>query len=97
MEYVAREFLPLAQLPVEASTLIRAHLGTAADASWDALVAEHDDRAAAVLSICSALARTSLGFAGATSTNALAMVTRIDLLAGDRVYVLLDRAAFDII
>jgi hypothetical protein len=95
MEYVAREFLPLAQLPTEAGALIRAHLGSTADAAWDALVAEHDDRAAAVLAICNALSRTVLGFGGGTSANALAMVTRIDLLAGDRVYFLLDTAAFE--
>jgi hypothetical protein len=95
MDFVAREFLPLAQLPTDASILIRTHLGTASDSAWDALLAEHDDRAAAVLAICNALSRTTLGFADGSSAIALAMVTRIDLLAGDRVYFVLDRAAFE--
>jgi hypothetical protein len=93
MDYVAIEVLPLSALPLKTSDLIRVHFGSAADAAWGTLATGHDDRAAAVLAICGALSRTVLDLGG-QSQSALAMITEIVELSGDRLYARLDRAAF---
>jgi len=92
MDYVATEFLPLSDLPAGTGDLIRAHVGS--DGAWEQLVTQHDDRAAALLAVCGALSRTHLTLNGGQSIGALEIVSEINLLAGDRAYVLLDRSAF---
>ena len=92
MDYSATDFLPLSNLPAGAIELIRAHVGS--DAAWEQLATQHDDRAAALLAVCGALARTRLSLTDSRSITALEMVLEINLLAGDRLYVLLDRVAF---
>ena len=58
MDYVATEFLPIADLPAGTADLVRAHVGS--DTAWEQLVTQHDDRAAALLAVCGALSRTVL-------------------------------------
>jgi hypothetical protein len=94
MDYVATEFLPLSGLPTSTADLIRAHLGAASDAAWEQLVTEHNDRAAALLAVCGALSRTLVTLSDGRSISGLELVSEISLLAGDRVYMLLDQAAF---
>ena len=92
MDYVATEFLPLADLPAGTADLVRAHLGS--DAAWEQFVTQHDDRAAALLAVCGALSRTVLSLKDGRSIGGLEMVSEIKQLAGDRAYVLLDRGTF---
>jgi hypothetical protein len=92
MDYSATEFLPLANLTPGTADLIRAHLGS--DSAWEQLTTQHDDRAAALLAVCGALSRTLLSLNDGRSISGLEMVSEINLLAGDRAYVLLDRVAF---
>ena len=49
MDYVATEFLALAELPAGTADLVRAHVRS--DAAWEQLVTQHDDRAAALLAV----------------------------------------------
>jgi hypothetical protein len=93
MDYVATEFLPLSDLPTRTADLIRAHLSS--DAAWEQLAAQHNDRAAALLAVCGALSRTLLKLDDGRSIGGLELVSEINLLAGDRAYLLLDRGAFD--
>jgi hypothetical protein len=93
MDYSANDFLPLSDLPAGTSRLIRAHLGS--DAAWEQLATAHDDRAAALLAVCGALSRTLLSLHDGRSIGGIEMVAEINMLAGDRAYMLLDRAAFD--
>ena len=93
MDYVATEFLPIADLPAGTADLVRAHVGS--DAAWEQLVTQHDDRAAALLAVCGALSRTVLSLKDGRSIDGLEMVSEITQLAGDRAYVLLDRGTFD--
>ena len=92
MDYVATEFLPLADLPAGTADLVRAHVGS--DAAWEQFVTQHDDRAAALLAVCGALSRTVLSLKDGRSIGGLEMVSEIKQLAGDRAYVLLDRGTF---
>ena len=86
MDYVATEFLPLADLPPGTADLVRAQVGS--DAAWEQLVTQHDDRAAALLAVCGALSRTVLSLKDGRSIGGLEMVLEIKELAGDRAYVL---------
>jgi hypothetical protein len=65
MDYVATEFLTLADRPADTADLVRALVGS--DAAWEQLVTQHDDRAAALLAVCGALSRLSRSSAPATS------------------------------
>ena len=94
MDYVATEVLPLSDLPAGTADLIRAHLGAGSDAAWEQLATQHDDRAAALLAVCGALSRILLSLDDGRSIGGLEMVSEINLLAGDRAYVLLDRGTF---
>ena len=82
MDYVATEFLPLADLPAGTADLVRAHVGS--DAAWEQLVTQHDDRAAALLAVCGALSRTVLTLKDGGAIGGLEMVSEIKQLAGDR-------------
>jgi hypothetical protein len=93
MDFSATDFMSLSNLPAGTADLIRAHLGS--DAAWEQLATEHDDRAAALLAVCGALSRSLLSLNDGRSIGGLEMVSEIKMLAGDRAYVMLDRAAFD--
>jgi hypothetical protein len=94
MDYVAIEVLPLPDLSTGTADLIRLHLGANADEAWTDLASHNDDRAAALLAICGALSRTVLDLRNGQSVTALALITELTQLAGDRIYALLDRVTF---
>jgi hypothetical protein len=95
MDYIAAEFLTLADIAPQAAGLLRAHLGSGADPAWNDLTAQHNDRAAAALAVCGALARTTVDLGSGQSSTGIAMISSLTLLSGDRIYALLDPTIFN--
>jgi hypothetical protein len=98
MDYRAITFAEFPVLTDRLRALFTAYLSAAdeseAAGKWRELTVDHDDQAAALLAIAAALSRIAIRANGA-ETTAFGLIDWLHLLAGDRLYASMARAAFD--
>jgi hypothetical protein len=98
MDYRALQFREFSALPERVRNLLTPYFGASAESDaadrWQTLTTDHDDQAAACLSVLSALARVHIR-AGANEVVAIDLIQEVHLLGGDRLYARLTSPAFD--